>query len=184
MAIKEISNQSISVDQLSELILESRSNRLPFIIRELYKPMFDWNFAIEFLNKCMVDKEPNTHITKTGDYYFILQPNDSYHHIYEDYFNMINKAHLNGVIAIPVILVSIFNNVPNLTEHADPLDQMHLAIHGKSNWKLTIDDGTVENKVLSPGDFIFMPVGIKHEVTSVNHRIGLTFSANQDLKWE
>ena len=175
--IQEIISKDIKTSVLEGLIVESRANRTPFVIRNFYDPMFDWNFAINFLNKCMVEKEENTHITKTGDYYFILQPNEKYHPTYSDYYEILNKSHPDGVILIPVILVSIFNNIPNLTEHADPVDQMHLAINGSSNWKLTLDDGSTEELVVSPGDFIFIPKLIKHEVTSVNHRIGLTFSS-------
>lgn len=178
--IKEYSG-ILSVDELNKLITESRQHRIPFIIRDFYKPMFDWNFTIDFLNQCMADLKENTYITKIGDYYFILQPSNNYDHIYSDYYKLINTSHPNGVISIPVILVSIFNNVPNLNEHADPLDQMHLAIYGSSNWKLTLDNDEVYRTVLKPGDFIFMPILIKHEVTSVTPRIGLTFSANKDL---
>lgn len=177
--IQEITSKNIKIDVLSGLMKDSIKNRIPFIIRNFYEPMFDWNFGIEFLNKCMIEKEEDEFITKIGDYYFILQPNYKLNSLYSDYYNIINQAHPEGVIGIPVILVSIFNNVPNLNEHADPLDQMHLAISGNSNWKITLDDGSIENHILSPGDFIFLPVLIKHEVKSINHRIGLTFSANR-----
>ena len=179
--IEKLKLDNLKIDSLHQLIKKSKETRTPFVIRDFYKPMFDWNFAIKFLNMCMVEKEENTHITKTGDYYFILQPNESYHQIYSDYYDLLNKSHPDGVILIPVILVSIFNNIPNLTEHADPVDQMHLAISGSSNWKLTMDDGNTEELVMSPGDFIFMPHLIKHEVTSISHRIGLTFSSEHRI---
>lgn len=179
--IEQINLEDLKIDSLRQLMQKSQTTRIPFVIKNFYTPMFDWNFAIKFLNKCMVEKEENTHITKTGDYYFILQPNENYHGLYSEYYEIINKSHPDGVILIPVILVSIFNNVPNLTEHADPVDQMHLAISGVSNWKLTMDDGSTEELCLSPGDFIFLPKLIKHEVTSISHRIGLTFSSNHTL---
>lgn len=160
---------------LSDLMNESKSSNTPFVIKNFYKPMFDWNFAIEFLNKCMTDLEPNCYITKHGDYYFILQPSDEYMYVYSEYYELLNSSHVDGVISVPVILVSILNNVQNLGKHEDALDQMHLAISGSSHWTIS-DQDEVD---LSPGDFIFLPVGISHNVISNTARIGLTFSSNR-----
>ncbi len=179
--IQQLQSREIKTAVLKGLMKESRINRKPFVIRDFYKPMFGWDFGIDLLNKCMLNSEPNISMIKTGDYYFILQPSEKYNDVYSDYYDLINTAHPDGVISIPVILVSIFNNIPNLTEHADPLDQMHLAIVGSSNWKITLDDGEIERFTLNPGDFIFMPIGIKHEVNSETPRMGITFSSNNIL---
>jgi mannose-6-phosphate isomerase-like protein (cupin superfamily) len=168
------------MNELKELIIKSQKERKPFVIKKFYSDTSGWSYYIDVLNKMM--KDDQSFNFKTGSYYFGMNfPEHALHHVYphfDEFYNIIHSAHPSGVIINPVILISLFDNIDNLTEHADPADQLHLAAIGSSTWKVKLDDGTIEEYILNPGDFIFVPTLLPHKVDSLTPRVALTYTAN------
>lgn len=168
------------MDGLKELIINSQKTREPFVIRNFYKDTSGWEYYIDVLNKMMKDAQAFSF--KTGSYYFGMNfPEHALHHVYphfDEFYNIINDAHPSGVIINPVILISLFDNIDNLTEHADPADQLHLASIGSSTWTVKLDNGEIREYILNPNDFIFVPTLLSHKVDSLTPRVALTFTAN------
>lgn len=168
------------MNNLKELMLNATKNRKPFVIRKFFLNIPKWDFFIDYLNHCV--KTNSSAYFKTKDYYFILNVGAedllNVGHVFKDEYKILNSAHEYGIIENPVFLISLFDNVENLTQHSDPRDQIHIGCIGKSSWKITLDDGTIENYIIGPGDLVFIPIGLQHKVESMTHRVGITFSAN------
>lgn len=167
------------MNDLNKEIEKSRIELKPFVSRGQFNGLPDWGFFLNYLNYSF--KYP-VMCKKKGDYFFLLEVFDqqvrntkyAYDHIYQ----VLNSSHPLGVQKRPCFLVSLLGDIPALGEHEDSCDQMHIACVGESIWKITLNDLSVKEYTLEPGDLIFIPTGLKHVVTCSKPRAGITFSAN------
>lgn len=60
-------------------------------------------------------------------------------------------------------------------EHFDEVDVFQLQCIGKSLWKIKDSNGSISEYILSPGDVIFVPSMIIHEVVPLSPRAAISF---------
>ena len=72
------------------------------------------------------------------------------------------------------IYFSFFPRVESHGNHCDDTDLFHWQQVGQTEWKI-VEDKTEYTYILNPGDCIFIPEGVYHDVTPLTPRIGLSF---------
>jgi mannose-6-phosphate isomerase-like protein (cupin superfamily) len=60
--------------------------------------------------------------------------------------------------------------------HSDPVDGIFFQLIGTVLWKMYYDDGTIDSRVLQPGDVLVVPKNIRHSVESLEPRCSLSVS--------
>jgi hypothetical protein len=71
-------------------------------------------------------------------------------------------------------LISLTNSEETTSKHCDPYDVFYLQCIGSVQWSVWNNE-TRQDFVLNPGDFIFVPAYLDHEVTSLSPRTALSF---------
>ena len=113
----------------------------------------------------------------------ILGENTDVHHIQErvnQFFSIFNlenfkqKKEQEETHCLCAIYFSFFPLVESHGNHCDDTDLFHWQQVGQTEWKITENNQTY-TYVLNPGDCIFVPEGVYHDVCPLTPRIGLSF---------
>ena len=72
------------------------------------------------------------------------------------------------------VAISLTTCEPTTGKHNDPVNVMYWNVLGQSKWEIFYDD-RVDSFILNPGDLIFVPAGLMHEVTSITPRAAISF---------
>jgi hypothetical protein len=70
--------------------------------------------------------------------------------------------------------VSLTNKEPTTGKHSDPIDVIYCQFVGLVTWTISDEDKS-ESFVLNPGDIIYVPKSVMHEVTSLTPRAAISF---------
>ena len=70
--------------------------------------------------------------------------------------------------------VSLTTKEPTTGKHNDPIDVIYAQFVGSVTWTI-YDDIEPESFTLNPGDIIYVPKDVMHEVTSLSPRAALSF---------
>ena len=70
--------------------------------------------------------------------------------------------------------VSFTTKEPTTSKHNDPMDVIYAQFVGSVTWTISDEDGS-ESHVLNPGDIIYVPKSVMHEVTSLTPRAAISF---------
>ena len=70
--------------------------------------------------------------------------------------------------------VSFTTKEPTTSKHNDPMDVIYAQFIGSVTWTISDEDGS-EVHVLNPGDIIYVPKSVLHEVTSLTPRAAISF---------
>ena len=70
--------------------------------------------------------------------------------------------------------VSFTTKEPTTTKHNDPMDVIYAQFVGSVTWTIFDEDGS-ETHTLNPGDIIYVPKSVLHEVTSLTPRAAISF---------
>jgi len=70
--------------------------------------------------------------------------------------------------------VSLTNKEPTTGKHSDPIDVIYCQFVGSVTWTISDEDRS-ESFVLNPGDIIYVPRSVMHEVTSLTPRAAISF---------
>jgi len=70
--------------------------------------------------------------------------------------------------------VSFTTKEPTTSKHNDPMDVIYAQFVGSVTWTI-FDEDKFEIYVLNPGDIIYIPKSVMHEVTSLTPRAALSF---------
>jgi hypothetical protein len=70
--------------------------------------------------------------------------------------------------------VSFTTKEPTTSKHNDPMDVIYAQFVGSVTWTIYDEDGS-QSHVLNPGDIIYVPKSVMHEVTSLTPRAAISF---------
>ena len=70
--------------------------------------------------------------------------------------------------------VSFTDKEPTTGKHSDPIDVIYCQFIGSVTWTI-FDEDKSESFVLNPGDIIYVPKSVMHEVTSLTPRAAISF---------
>ena len=70
--------------------------------------------------------------------------------------------------------VSFTTKEPTTGKHNDPIDVIYSQFIGSAIWTIYNEEGS-ESFQLNPGDIIYVPKSVMHEVTSISPRAALSF---------
>lgn len=103
---------------------------------------------------------------------------EHYAHL-NDYINMFRSIHsteYQGCFSI----ISFTDSEPTTSQHSDPVDVFYFQGVGKVIWKIKNGE-SIDDYVLNPGDVIFVPATIIHEIVSLSPRAALSFKFKENL---
>lgn len=94
---------------------------------------------------------------------------------YKEYWAVKDFVEKQGHRVITMMsILSLTAHEGTTSKHMDPYKVIYLQCIGSAQWSVWVNG--VENKyVLNPGDFIFVPDGLQHEVRSLSPRTALSF---------
>lgn len=167
---------------LKNIFADAKANNQPVVLRNIFPivPAFE-----SFLNHLEIYQKVSNGVRNFGPTYYVIELFDQdltkitkTYLGYDTVYKELDEANALGIMNRPVMLLSTSLDSPELPKHKDPCDQMHWTCVGKEFWKVWLYDDKVLEFNLEPGDLIFIPVGLYHQVKSVTIRAGITWSAN------
>jgi mannose-6-phosphate isomerase-like protein (cupin superfamily) len=167
---------------LKEAFEEAKNFGTPAVFRNVFPKVPSWESFTTHLASAV--KEPNTVRTFHEHYHVVevyehnLESVVATYEGYDEVYTALNDANSLGIMRRPVMLLATVIGTPELQRHRDPCDQMHWACVGVESWKVWVSEDKVLEFILNPGDVIFIPVGLYHQVNSVTPSAGITWSAN------
>jgi hypothetical protein len=160
---------------------EAKAANTPAVFRNVFTTVPGWE---PFLNHLELYKKEVNGFRTFGPTYYVLELFD--HNLknisdtyagYSEVHAAVHEACEGGVWPRPVMLIATDLGNPELPRHRDPCDQMHWTCIGSEAWKVWVSEEEVLEFTLNPGDLIYIPIGLYHQVTSVTPRAGITWSA-------
>lgn len=94
---------------------------------------------------------------------------------YIDLFKSIHPMEFQGCFSI----ISLTDSEPTTSQHSDPVDVFYLQGVGRVIWKINNEDN-IEEYVLNPGDVIFVPATVVHEIVSLSPRAAISFKFKEE----
>ena len=166
---------------LKDVFADAKTGNTPALIRNAFPIVPDWE---PFLNHLELYKKENNGVRSFGPTYYVvelfdqhLQQVTSTYTGYDIVHTALDSALVGGVMPRPVMLISTGTGTSELPRHKDPCDQMHWTCIGSELWKVWISEEEVLEFTLEPGDLIYIPIGLYHQVISITPRAGITWSA-------
>ena len=169
---------------MKERIELARQNKLPLFVSNAFDVNIPWQDFIDNINTSYAEEsdQPEKSGIKFGKmgnvrFYDRLTMVIDYASKFpytglDKITNQISSYGLN--IIATMSLISLTNHEETTSKHSDQYDVFYLQCIGSVRW--SVWDNDVENTfVLNPGDFIFVPSHLTHEVKSLSPRSALSF---------
>jgi mannose-6-phosphate isomerase-like protein (cupin superfamily) len=99
-------------------------------------------------------------------------------------FDKADYEYLNKTVQYFINLVPHNNDigiVPNSPKHNDDWDVVFIQVVGESTWNIyknEKDDTPTQSQTIFPGDIIFIPKGVYHEIYALTPRAGISLAYN------
>lgn len=94
----------------------------------------------------------------------------------KDYYKKVINEIYEGELESLMSIVSITDWDKSSTRHVDGADTLNLQCIGQTRWQVCDTyEGPCEEFILSPGDVIFVPAHLNHEVSSIGPRANIIF---------
>jgi ribosomal protein L16 Arg81 hydroxylase len=166
-----------------EIIKECRDRNSAYVFRNIFTDLPSWEDFFNHISDALETKDyaGGNHGSKevVGKVNFwsrltmtLEQPTTKYYKNLDLYANTLQELQdykLNGYFCA----VSITNNEPTTGSHSDPIDVIYLQCIGNVKWNIYKD--TTEEYILGPGDAIYVPAEVMHEVFSLTPRAAISF---------
>ena len=170
-------------DTYRNKILESKQNNAPLFLESLWEPEYTWSNFIDALNTCYKpEKTLGDYVGKEvfGSVNFWSRLTVTLDSVTEkhfpglqqkiDFLKNVTLCDFHGCFSI----ISFTNLEPTTGNHSDPINVIYYQTIGSAVWEVSHND--VRSRfVLKPGDAIYVPSGLMHEVTSLSPRAALSF---------
>ena len=166
-----------------DLIKQNRQDRTAHVFRNMFIDLPVWDNFFNHISDGIEEKEYSggnmgskevvgkvnfwSRLTMTLD-----QPEEKYYTHLNNYINKLTEFQdytFNGSFCA----VSITNREPTTGKHNDPVDVFYMQCIGSVVWKIFGD--TEYEYTLNPGDVIYVPSGVDHEVRSLTPRASISF---------
>lgn len=110
---------------------------------------------------------------KNPEIFKLQQKLDEFYKIF-DLENFKVEKQKKNLFSFCAIYFSFFPHATSHGNHCDDTDLFHWQQIGQTQWKIVEDDKEYIH-LLNPGDCIFIPEGVYHDVHPLTPRIGLSF---------
>lgn len=165
-------------------IIKAKNANNAILFNNVFLPDYTWNDFINHLDYAYGEPNNNSGIYDAKEVIGLVNfwhkltytvegvSNKTFPEI-EEKFNFLKTLHPSdghGYFAA----MSLTTKDPTTGKHHDPVDVMYCQFIGSVIWKIEYPE-TVEHFILNPGDMIYVPSGIMHEVTSLTPRAAISF---------
>ena len=166
-----------------EIIKEYRNNNNPYVFRSIFTDLPSWEDFFNHMGDAIETKDYSggnygskevigkvnfwSKLTMT-----IEEPSTKYYKNLNVYANILQELQdykLNGYFCA----VSLTNKEATTGPHNDPIDVIYLQCIGSVKWKIYKD--IAQEYILNPGDAIYVPAQLMHEVFSLTPRAAISF---------
>lgn len=164
-------------------ILKNAKKAMKF--ENVFAEHYDWSNFINHLNDSIKMDNPNavtTDVKKTvGFVNFWQRLTITIDHSTDSHFPRLSekidfiKNYYKNHFFDAFSIISFTDSEPTTGRHTDDVDVFNWQCIGSTTWVITYEDNTTESFTLNPGDIIYVPAGVLHEVTSLNPRACLSF---------
>lgn len=192
-----------TLNSLSDVVIKNKTDNKIFIEKKIIKDTYSWidffdifkkakyNNGVRFVSfgTCTIDKSeqytdifnnivndlsaihPGNKISVLSIIHFITRNNND---IYDENGNIFKKYFFEtNPDKVPEIMPPKEAFEPTI--HSDPVDGFFIQLEGSTLWKI-YNDFNIEEHILTAGDLIFIPKGLRHSVESLCPRIGISIS--------
>lgn len=175
-----------------KIIDECRNSKKVYVFKNMFEDTLSWQNFINHLNYAFNDKNfkggnsGSREIVNGVNFWQKLtltveNPSTEYYVCLNEYIDKFKEIHSNQYENCFTV-ISFTNAEPTTNKHSDPVDVFYLQGIGSVVWNIYSND-VIEEHTLSPGDVIFVPSGIDHEILSLSPRAAISFmfkSGEQD----
>lgn len=149
----------------------------------------DWIEFLNNVNSCVHDDDPvfrNEAFEKAGKKmigllqfwgeFNLVAPKTSNHYKHKDYYIKEITSIYDGELVDINAVLSVTDWDASSTRHHDDADVLNLQCLGKTKWQVCQNyEGPCEEFILDPGDIMFIPKKLWHEVSAIGPRANLIF---------
>lgn len=145
---------------------------------------FTWENFIDFINFAIKQDNPNASSTEVkttiGYVNFWHRLTMTLDGLLDSYFpnlelrNSFLSSFIDSRPAGKFGVVSFTDSEPTTGKHSDPVNVMYWGCLGNVEWSVYPESGT-QTFIISPGDVIFVPAELMHEVKSLEPRAAISF---------
>jgi len=167
-----------------QIIDKCKKNKNVYVFKDMFKFTPTWQDFINHLNFAFKDKnfkggnEGSKEIVNGVNFWQKLtltveNPSIEYYKYLNEYINKFKEIHSNRY-QNSFVVISFTDAEPTTSRHCDPVDVFYLQGVGSVVWSIYKND-IIEEHILNPGDVIFVPSGIDHEIMSLSPRAAISF---------
>ena len=168
--------------------VDAINNNKPFKLNNIVKPQSDWGDFIKMINRGYKTPQSEEYSSQYRKDIMIEQGTLRFYdkltividklekHIVKEFKPMqlfLNEYGLKFRTAFG--LISFTNFEKGTGKHQDKTSVVYLQVIGSVSWHIWLPEGEVD-VILNPGDAMFMPSHIDHEVSALSPRAGITFT--------
>lgn len=169
-------------------ITQSKAEGIPLVIRHLFTDLPDWDSALDQLNysiKLIDDTQGNVGAKEiVGAVNFWSKLTLTVEKLNKKYISQLDNFENTLVNMCSGYcgnfgIISFTDSEPTTGKHNDPVDVIYVQCIGEVVWN-TYPEGVHSKHHLFPGDAIFVPSKIDHEIESLGPRMAVSFMFNGD----
>lgn len=174
----------VKVRKTMNLIHQAKQDKEVLQLKRFFPIVFEWSEFISHINDMA---QPDNPTRKGGSPNFLGRVNiehfltllveeasETNFHNFNHYLDKIKSMHPYSFDAAYSI-ISFTSIEPTTGRHLDPKDVFYLQCQGSVIWKVEVNNEIVEY-LLEPGDLLFVPAEIYHEVFSLEPRAAISFT--------
>ena len=150
---------------------KARQNKTQLYMQNIFPNTITWDESFDYMTKVVEEDSP----VRIGKYFTIIT-HTAHHHIEKvksvcNEIEKLNNRSANVDIADAHMYMGLTAKSESIGKHHDDCEVIFWQCIGKTEW--TVDEN---NKyILSPGDCLYIPKGMMHEVKSLSPRMGISF---------
>lgn len=164
-----------------EQIQIAKIEKIPILFKGLFPNISDWDTFINHLNDAtqQTDQAVRNNIHSTiglahywSQFTITVDEAQDYHKNLKPIIEVLNPL-LDNKFHAAFAIISFTIKEPTIGRHSDPYDVFYLQCIGNADWHIEVG---YEEKVyeLEPGDLLFVPATLTHEVVSKTPRAAIS----------
>jgi mannose-6-phosphate isomerase-like protein (cupin superfamily) len=182
-----------NIQKIKLVLNESKTNSFPYVFKNICPNVPQWDQFIKHIDfeyhnpkAAFIPNNPYRErfikgvLFKNPMYLNVHNPTTNFYPEINLFFDIFNKA--IPYSGTPLAAYINFSKEEASNPHFDKKDHLYWQCIGSTQWKFYKDDKLIENVEVNPGDVVYIPAGVVHDVLTNGPRAALQFKYNTPSK--
>jgi len=152
-------------------LTKARESKTHLHMQNIFSDTVTWDESFEYMTEVVEEDSP----VRIGKFFTIIT-HTAHHHIDKvkaicNQIQQLKNRNANIDIADAHMYMGLTAKSESIGKHHDDCEVIFWQCIGQTEW--TVDDNSTY--ILSPGDCLYIPKGMMHEVKSLSPRMGISF---------